>query len=110
MHAHRAGVFCVNSVCVTCQEERGVRVEPDRQGHHSSEAPACHRCGVPLLAETTFCPYCERWLDDAGGRTADGSSSRLGVSARITERALLTAGFVFFAAVSLVCVAVALLI
>lgn len=85
-----------------------MRVEPDRQGHYSSEAPACHRCGVPLLEETTFCPYCERWLDDA----ADGprASIKTGVAGRITERTLLTVGFVFFAVVSAVCVVAALLI
>lgn len=91
-----------------------MRVEPDRQGHSSSEAPACHRCGVPLLADATFCPYCERWLDDAGDRLhrrrATSDSYATGLSAHITERTLLTAGFVFFAAVALVCVAVALLI
>jgi len=90
-----------------------VRVEPDRQGHSSSEAPACHRCGVPLLADATFCPYCERWLDDSGDRLhrrRAGASSGSGRLPRITERAALTAGLVFFAAVALVCVAVALLI
>lgn len=91
-----------------------MRVEPDRQGHYSSEAPACHRCGVPLLADATFCPYCERWLDDSGDRLhrrrANAGSFGAGLSALITERAVLTAGFVFFAAVALVCVAVALLI
>lgn len=92
-----------------------MRVEPDRQGHHSSEAPACHRCGVPLLADTTFCPYCERWLDDASEpqrrphRTQDAPASG-GLAAFLTERVLLTAGFVFFAAVAAVCVAAALLI
>jgi hypothetical protein len=88
-----------------------VRVEPDRQGHHSSEAPACHRCGVPLLEETTFCPYCERWLDDPGdppraARWADGAPH---FASRLTERALLTIGFVFFSVVAAVCVAAALL-
>jgi hypothetical protein len=88
-----------------------MRVEPDRQGHHSSEAPACHRCGVPLLADTTFCPYCERWLDEPGPvrrrDTAGRSGGRLAV---VTERALLTVGFVFFAAVAIICVVAALLI
>lgn len=89
-----------------------MRVEPDRQGHHSSEAPACHRCGVPLLEETTFCPYCERWLDDSGEgpRAARRwSDSQPGIGAYITERTLLTVGFVFFAVVAAICVAVALL-
>lgn len=88
-----------------------MRVEPDRQGHHSSEAPACHRCGVPLLAETTFCPYCERWLDDPADpdratRWADRAPHFV---SRLTERALLTIGFVFFSVVAAVCVAAALL-
>lgn len=91
-----------------------MRVEPDRQGHYSSEAPACHRCGIPLLEETRFCPYCERWLDDAGDqprRTRRLDTARLADwTAMFTERALLTAGFVFFAAVAAVCVAAALLI
>lgn len=88
-----------------------MRVEPDRQGHHSSEAPACHRCGVPLLADTTFCPYCERWLDEPGPvRRRDPASRSVGRLAVVTERALLTAGFVFFAAVAIVCVVAALLI
>ena len=89
-----------------------MRVEPDRQGHHSSEAPACHRCGVPLLEETTFCPYCERWLDDVGDRPretrwTDGGTH---LASRLTERTLLAIGFVFFAVVAAVCVAAALLI
>lgn len=88
-----------------------MRVEPDRQGHHSSEAPACHRCGIPLLEESTFCPYCERWLDDSGEgpratRWTDGAPR---LALRVTERALLTIGFVFFAAVAAVCVVAALL-
>jgi hypothetical protein len=88
-----------------------MRVEPDRQGHHSSEAPACHRCGVPLLEDTTFCPYCERWLDEPGPvRRRDVGNRVGGRLAVVTERALLTAGFVFFAAVAIICVAAALLI
>jgi hypothetical protein len=88
-----------------------MRVEPDRQGHHSSEAPACHRCGVPLLADTTFCPYCERWLDEPGPvRRRDTAGRSGGRFAVVTERALLTAGFVFFAAVAIVCVVAALVI
>jgi hypothetical protein len=68
---------------------------------------------VPLLAETTFCPYCERWLDDARERprkTRRDGSGVAGLTAFLTERALLTAGFVFFAAVAAVCIAAALLI
>jgi hypothetical protein len=66
---------------------------------------------VPLLADTTFCPYCERWLDEPGPvRRRDSASRSAGRLAVITERALLTAGFVFFAAVAIVCVVAALLI
>ena len=108
LRAGSTGVVSSDSVCRIGRRDGAVRVEPDRQGHHSSEAPACHRCGVPLLEETTFCPYCERWLDDAGDRPR--ASRRPGVASRITERTLLTIGFVFFAAVAAVCVAVALLI
>jgi len=88
-----------------------MRVEPDRQGHHSSEAPACHRCGVPLLADTTFCPYCECWLAEPGQvRRRDGAQPHRSRLSFINERALLTAGFVFFTAVAVVCVVAALLI
>ncbi len=90
-----------------------MRVEPDRQGHHSSEAPACHRCGVPLLEETTFCPYCERWLDDPGDgrrRPPRAAHRTPGVVSRFTERTLLTIGFVFFTAVTVVCIVAAFLI
>ena len=48
------------------KEFLGVRAESDLQGHHSSETPGCHRCGLPLLADASFCPYCERWLDESG--------------------------------------------
>lgn len=90
-----------------------MRVESDRQGHHSSEAPACHRCGIPLLEESTYCPYCEQWLDDAAERqAARGNDHRSPVAlfGRINERAVLTAGFVFFAAVAAACLIIAIVI
>lgn len=64
-----------------------------------------------MLEETTFCPYCERWLDDAGDqpratRWTDGAPR---FASRLAERTLLTIGFVFFAVVAAVCVAAALL-
>ncbi len=89
-----------------------MRVESDQQGHYT-EAPACHRCGVPLLEESTFCPYCERWLDDPAGEprsTRRRDAAREGFAAVLTERALLTAGFVFFAIIAAVCIAAALLV
>ncbi len=88
-----------------------MRVEPDRQDHYRSETPACHRCGIPLLDETQFCPYCERWLDDGGEaprRLTDPIPHVVHRATRVSERALLTAGFVLFAAVAVACLVVAL--
>lgn len=85
-----------------------MRVESDRQGHHSSEAPACHRCGIPLLEESTFCPYCERWLDDTPHRT--GANSVLHAASSMGQRTLLAAGAVFFAIVAFGCLVAAFLI
>jgi hypothetical protein len=65
------------------------------------------------LEETRFCPYCERWLDDSAEeprRPRRGDHVAGGVTALITERALLTVGFVFFALLAVVCTAAALLI
>jgi hypothetical protein len=82
-----------------------VRAESDLQGHHRSEAPACHRCGLPLLAEARFCPYCERWLDEGGlprllakrrGRD-DRDGRRL---AGVSERLLLVVGLTLFTLVA----------
>ena len=84
-----------------------MRVEPDRKGNFSSEAPACHRCGIPLLEESTFCPYCERSLDDAAPATA---THPLGRIPAVDQRLLLSAGAVFFAVVAFACVAAAFLI
>lgn len=80
-----------------------MRAESDLQGHHRSEAPACHRCGLPLLAEARFCPYCERWLDEGGlprlltkRRGEDGVRRVAGVS----ERLLLAVGLTLFTLVA----------
>lgn len=82
-----------------------MRAESDLQGHHRSEAPACHRCGLPLLAEARFCPYCERWLDEGGlprlltkrrGSDEEGGRRLAGVS----ERLLLVVGLTLFTLVA----------
>jgi hypothetical protein len=82
-----------------------VRAESDLQGHHRSEAPACHRCGLPLLAEARFCPYCERWLDEGGlprllakRRGAEDRDGRR--LAGVSERLLLVVGLTLFTLVA----------
>jgi hypothetical protein len=83
-----------------------VRAESDLQGHHSSETPGCHRCGLPLLADARFCPYCERWLDESGlqrlwaRRRASTAQDGVRRVAGISERLLLSVGLVLFAAVA----------
>jgi hypothetical protein len=82
-----------------------VRAESDLQGHHSSETPGCHRCGLPLLADARFCPYCERWLDETGlqrfwARRRAGARNDARRVAGISERLLLSVGLVLFAAVA----------
>ena len=82
-----------------------MRAESDLQGHHRSETPACHRCGLPLLAEARFCPYCERWLDE-GGLPRLLSKARVATDARqrrivgVPERVLLMVGLVLFTLVA----------
>jgi hypothetical protein len=85
--------------------DTGVRAESDLQGHHRSEAPACHRCGLPLLAEARFCPYCERWLDEGGLprllTKRRGSEDRDGRRlAGVSERLLLVVGLTLFTLVA----------
>ncbi len=82
-----------------------MRAESDLQGHHRSETPACHRCGLPLLAEARFCPYCERWLDEGGlprlltkRRTMDARDGRR--LAGVSERLLLGVGLTLFTLVA----------
>ncbi|HTI32417.1 MAG TPA: zinc ribbon domain-containing protein [Miltoncostaea sp.] len=82
-----------------------MRAESDLQGHHRSEAPACHRCGLPLLAEARFCPYCERWLDEGGLprllTKRRGSEDRDGRRlAGVSERLLLVVGLTLFTLVA----------
>ncbi len=88
------------------KERFGVRAESDLQGHHSSETPGCHRCGLPLLADARFCPYCERWLDESGlqrfwaRRRAAARQGQTHRIAGVSERLLLSIGLVLFAAVA----------
>lgn len=90
-----------------------MRAESGLQGHHRSETPACHRCGLPLLADASFCPFCERWLDESRlGRLLHrhGAHSRADgrVAASATERALLAVGVGVFALVATVSLILAL--
>ena len=88
-----------------------MRVESDREGHHGSEAPACHRCGVPLLDGSTYCPYCERWLDDdETGASPHREPIRARLAGRISERALVDAGLILFGTIAVVCLIVALVL
>ena len=92
-----------------------MRAESDLQGHHrSDEAPACHRCGLPLLAEAEFCPYCEWWLNEGalsrlfGYRMAGGRASGRRL-AGVPERLLLGAGLAVFGLVAAASLAAAFL-
>lgn len=88
-----------------------MRAESDLQGHHRSEAPVCHRCGLPLLADAEFCPFCERWLDESrigrlmhrhsAGEQATGPAGR-------GERVLLLIGLGVFALVAVASIVIAL--
>jgi hypothetical protein len=87
-----------------------VRAESDLQGHHRSETPACHRCGLPLLADASFCPYCERWLDEGTlprilKRRTDGAPRRW---AGVSQRMLLAVGVTLFTLVAAVSIVAAL--
>lgn len=90
----------------TTRERGAVRAESDLQGHHSSETPGCHRCGLPLLADARFCPYCERWLDESGlqrfwaRRRTAARTAPVRRIAGVSERLLLSIGLVLFAAVA----------
>lgn len=91
-----------------------MRAESDLQGHHRSEAPACHRCGLPLLADADFCPFCERWLDESRigrllhrhGHAAHGDGTHR--VAQTSERVLLAIGFGVFALVAVASIVFAL--
>lgn len=81
-----------------------MRAESDLQGHHRSETPACHRCGLPLLAEARYCPYCERWLDEGGIsrvlRRRGGPETDARRVAGVSERVLLIVGLTLFTLVA----------
>jgi len=84
-------------------EESRVRTESDLQGHHRPEAPGCHRCGLPLLATTDFCPYCERPINEGAiSRVVHWRPAFAGDVRRpmITETRLLAVGFVLFAVIA----------
>lgn len=84
-------------------KEQPVRTESDLQGHHHADAPGCHRCGLPLLASTDFCPYCERSIHEGAiSRLAHWRPAQRGDIRRpmITETRLLAAGFVIFALIA----------
>ncbi len=84
-------------------KEQSVRTESDLQGHHHADAPGCHRCGLPLLASTDFCPYCERSIHEGAiSRLAHWRPAQMGEIRRpmITETRLLAAGFVIFALIA----------
>jgi hypothetical protein len=91
-----------------------VRPESDLQGHHRSETPGCHRCGLPLLADARFCPYCERWLDESGiqrlwQRRRGPARTEGRRIAGLSERLLLAVGLVLFALVATVSIVAAIL-
>ena len=92
-----------------------MRPESDLQGHHRSETPGCHRCGLPLLADARFCPYCERWLDEGGiqrlwhRRRTPAPAAEGRRIAGLSERLLLAVGLVLFALVATVSIVAAIL-
>jgi len=80
-----------------------VRTESDLQGHHRPDAPGCHRCGLPLLETTDFCPYCERPVNEGAiSRLVHWRPAHTGEVRRpmVTETRLLAVGFVLFAVVA----------
>ncbi len=90
-----------------------MRAKHDIQGNYRSETPACHRCGLPLLADSEYCPFCERYLSEGalarllGGRRtryrAPGERRILGVR----EHTLLAIGVVVLAAIAVASLVVA---
>lgn len=74
---------------------------PDR-GPRRSQTRDCEHCGLPLLGEADFCPYCERWQDDAAiPRLFTGQSrERSRRFAGLSERMVLVVGLAVFTAVA----------
>lgn len=86
-----------------------MRAESDLQGHHRSGTPGCHRCGLPLMVDATYCPYCERWLEESPiRRLLAGRHALHGAAAR--ERLLLVAGLVVFGLVAAACIIAAVIV
>ncbi|HRC07277.1 MAG TPA: hypothetical protein PLV41_03605 [Miltoncostaeales bacterium] len=83
-----------------------MRVESNRQGHHRQEAPACHRCGIPLLEDSNYCPYCEQPIDDG----LIDTRLRRAAAPTVATRTLLGIGVVFFAVVAFICLVAAFVI
>jgi hypothetical protein len=91
-----------------------VRAKHDIQGNHRSEAPACHRCGLPLLADSEYCPFCERWLAEGtmtrllgNRRLRNGSTGRRQLIG-ISEHTLLTVAGLLFALLAIASAVVAI--
>jgi hypothetical protein len=90
-----------------------VRTESDLQGHHRPDVPGCHRCGLPLLESSTFCPYCERSIHE--GRVARIVHWRPAHSGEVrrpvvTETRALAVAFVLFAVIAAAALVAALAI
>lgn len=89
-----------------------MRAESDLQGNHRSEAPACHHCGLPLLAEASFCPFCERWQDESRiGRLLHRATPPAAEVARVggsSERVMLLIGLGVFALVAAASIIIAI--
>ena len=90
-----------------------MRTESDLQHHNHSEAPGCHRCGLPLLESTTFCPYCERSIHEGRiTRLVHWRPTHHGEihAPVVTETRSLAIGFVLFAVVAAAALVAALAI
>lgn len=68
------------------------------------------------MADATFCPYCERWLDEGPLRRILSHRRRPAAAVtdrgrtRVVERTLLVAGLVVFGLVAAACIVAAILI
>jgi hypothetical protein len=90
-----------------------VRTESDLQGHHRPDVPGCHRCGLPLLESSTFCPYCERSIHEGRvARIIHWRPAHTGEVRRpvVNETRALAIGFVLFAVVAAAALVAALAI